>query len=396
MYKTKKSGHQFPLLHTRTILLAPVFALSITLAACGSSNNPDEIIPGQLAQAEPSQNTSSQTAPNQNAPNQAEPAENQTPASSQNAATAAAASPTNGTVAVDPQCAGEFRPEQITDLVLATGQSNLIGADTSVAATLDQFGKVIEFAEPDTPHPRVFAWTVDPFNDNAGLGWAVANLTQSWHDTSPGSGGIARNNLAFHFAKQVAKESSGCRVVGIVMVAEGGTGIAHWDEGATGWNEVVRQVGAALSAIGKTSIDGVLWHQGESDWIVDGSCFPDGFCTNGLADFYPQRLYSRIANPLIPNPVGDQALIDRLRRQSWFGDNRPFIAAETLRAPVNVHLVKLNTDDDFWTATVRGDAASGLEINPNDPFENHYSAEGLRQLGGRYATEYMKMKGLGG
>lgn len=383
MYITTENKRS-PLSHfIRTLLFAPVFALTTVLIACNSSDGPE------AEQNPSSQNTASQNTLGQDA--------GTPPAfSNESAAPAPAAELTNDSIADDPQCQSEYQPEQITDIVLATGQSNLIGADTTVAASLDQFGKVISFTEPDSPHARVFAWTVDPFSDNAGLGWEVARLTQSWHDTNPGSGGIARNNLAFHFAKQVATQASGCRVVGIVMVAEGGTGIEHWDEGAAGWNEVVRQVSAAVSAIGKTSIDGILWHQGESDWIADGSCFPGGNCVNGRPDFYPQRLYSRIADPSIPNQVGDQALIDRVRRQSWFGDSRPFIAAETLRAPVNVHLNKLNTDDDFWTATVRGDAASGLEINPADPFENHYSAEGLRQLGRRYASEYMKMKGLGG
>lgn len=289
-------------------------------------------------------------------------------------------------------CTGTPSPSDITDIILATGQSNLIGPDTTVAATLDQFGKVVEFQQPDQPHPYVFAWNVDPANNNAGVGWRIASLTQSWHKTNPGVGGIAHNNLAFHFAKQVANRASTCKVIGLVMMAEGGKGISYWDFGESGWNQVVSQVSNALEALGRTSIDGIIWHQGESDWIVDGTCYPGSACVNNAPDFYAQKLYSRIADPSIDNPYGNSALIDRLRRQSWFGDNKPFIAAETLQAPVNVHLRKLNTDDDYWTGTVRGDAASGLEFNNNDPFGNHYSASGLRILGGRYAIEYLRMK----
>ena len=294
----------------------------------------------------------------------------------------------------DPDCAGPYSANQITDLVLATGQSNLIGPDTEVAAIVDRFGQVLQFRNPDLPHPRVFAWTVDPNRNNAGQGWKVARLTQSWHDSNPGIGGTAHNNFAFHFAKQVARRASGCRVIGIVMVSEGGKGIAHWDEGASGWNQIERHLGEAMSAISKNSIDGMLWHQGESDWIVDGTCYPGDFCRNDLPDYYPQKLYSQIADPQINNPYGNTALIDRLQRLDWFGNNKPFIAAETLQAPVNVHLNKLNSDDNPWTACVRGDLASGLEPNILDPFNNHYSAEGLRQLGRRYAREYMSMKGL--
>lgn len=296
-------------------------------------------------------------------------------------------------LAADEQCPGNYGPEQITDLILATGQSNLIGPETEVAATLDRYGKVIEFEEPDLPHPRVFAWTVDPLN-NAGLGWSVAQLTQSWHDSAPGIAGLANNNFAFHFARQIAKQSAGCRVVGIVMVSEGGRGISHWDQDAAGWQQVVRQVFDAMGAIGRTSIDGILWHQGESDWIVDGTCYPGDSCNNNLPDFYAQKLYSAIAAPEIANPVGENALVDRLKRQSWFGEEKPFIAAETLRAPVNIHLNKLNSDNNYWTACIRGDLSSGLQPNPLDPYENHYSGEALRQLGRRYAREYMQMYGL--
>ncbi len=301
--------------------------------------------------------------------------------------------PNATTMASDARCEGTYQPDQITDLILATGQSNLIGPETEVAASFDGFGKVIEFYEPDLPHPRVFAWTVNS-RDNRGQGWKVAQLNQSWHDSAPGVAGLANNNFAFHFAKQLAQQSTGCRVVGIVMVSEGGHGISHWDQDAEGWQQVTTQVYAAMGAIGRTEIDGVLWHQGESDWIVDGTCYPGDSCNNGQPDFYARKLYSRIADPAVPNPVGTNALIDRLRRQSWFGENKPFIAAQTLRAPVNVHLNKLNDDGDNWTACVRGDLVSGLEANPLDPYENHYSGNALRQLGRRYAAEYLQMKKL--
>ncbi len=293
----------------------------------------------------------------------------------------------------DANCTGSYSPWDITDLILVTGQSNLTGADTTVSATLDRFGKVSEFHEPDNPHPRVFAWTVDSHNNNNGTGWQVASLTQSWHDNNPGVGGIAHNNFAFHFGKQVARQANGCKVVGFVMVSEGGRGIAHWDYDAPGWTEVVRHLNEAMSSIGRTSIDGILWHQGESDWIDDGTCYPDSVCNSNHQDFYPQKLYSKIADPNIANGVGQSALIDRLHRESWFGYGKPFIAGETVQAPVNVHLNKLNTDDDPWTACVRGDAASGLGLRDDDPFKNHYNAEGLREIGARYAAEYLSMKG---
>ena len=287
-------------------------------------------------------------------------------------------------------CVGPYTANDITDLLLVTGQSNVTGAETSVSATLDRWGKVTKFHSPDQPHPRVFAWTVTPRSNNAGAGWQVASLDQAWHDSAPGVGGIARNNFAFHFAKHVVT-SEKCRVVGFVMVSEGGKGISHWDYNATGWNEVVMAVTQALAAIGRSSLDGILWHQGESDWIVDGTCFNVPRCRNNQPDYYAQKLYSRIADQSIPNPVAGNALIDRLRRANWFGNGKPFIAGKTLKAPVNLHLDKLNTDNDRWTACVDSNKESGLGIRRDDPFQNHYDADGLRELGVLYANEYIQM-----
>ena len=290
---------------------------------------------------------------------------------------------------VQEQCGGDH-PNDITDLILVTGQSNVTGANTEVSATLDRWGRVSEFNGPDKPHSRVFAWTVDPHSGNAGAGWKVASLTQSWHDKNPGVGGVAHNNFAFHFAKKVAEKDS-CRVVGLIVVSEAGRGISHWDYSAPGWNEVVRQVNDAMSAIGRTSIDGILWHQGESDWIANGTCYKVERCQNNHPDYYAQKLYSRIADPSVPNHIGRFALIDRLRRADWFGSGKPFIAGETAKAPVNSVLNKLNTDNDRWTATINSDAASGIETRSDDIAGIHFSATGLRELGARYAYAYLNL-----
>lgn len=294
-------------------------------------------------------------------------------------------------IAVDSNsnCGGS-QPSDITDLILITGQSNVTGANTAVAAIHDQFGNVLQFNEPDTSHPRVFAWTVVPDTNNVGAGWQVASLAQTWHDKNPGVGGAAHNSFALHFGKSVANQDK-CKVVGLIVVAEPGRGISHWDNAAPGWNEVVSQVHDAMAAIGRTSIDGILWHQGESDWIVDGTCYGSETCQNNLPDYYPQKLYSRIADPLISNPIGNEALIDRLRKTEWFAESKPFIAGETARAPVNVHLNKLNTDNDRWTACINSDLESGIETLAKDVDRIHFSADGLREIGRRYAVAYLNM-----
>ncbi len=227
----------------------------------------------------------------------------------------------------------------ITDVVLVTGQSNALGADTSYDANID------------VPHPRAFAFTEE--------GWRVADLNQvwdlGWHprnfpDTDPS------NNFGFHFARKVAERRSD-RVVGFILVTAPGEGISHWDYESEFYVKIRERVVIALNELpSKATIDGVLWHQGETDWAD--------------SDFYTSKLNDVIRN---------------FRGESWFGDRRPFICGETVEAPVNNRLTALNTDGDIWTGCVTSDAApvflDGL----------HFSAEGLRIMGTRYATQYLQM-----
>ena len=235
--------------------------------------------------------------------------------------------------------AGAVDAAAITEVVLVTGQSNALGADTSFDAGID------------VPHPRAFAFTED--------GWRVADLNQvwdlGWHprnfpDTDPS------NNFGFHFARKVAERRPD-RVIGFILVTAPGEGISHWDYESEFYVKIRDKVVVALNELpSKATIDGVLWHQGETDWTD--------------SDFYTAKL-----NDLIRN----------FRGESWFGDDRPFICGETVAAPVNNRLMALNTDGDIWTGCVASDGA------PTFLDGLHFSAEGLRIIGTRYATQYLQM-----
>jgi len=227
----------------------------------------------------------------------------------------------------------------ITDVVLVTGQSNALGADTSYDASID------------VPHPRAFAFTEE--------GWRVADLNQvwdlGWHprnfpDTDPS------NNFGFHFARKVAERRPE-RVVGFILVTAPGEGISSWDYESGLYVKIRNRVVIALNELpSKSTIDGILWHQGETDWAD--------------TDYYTSKLNDVIRN---------------FRGESWFGDGRPFICGETVEAPVNNRLMALNTDGDSWTGCVTSD---GL---PTFLDGLHFSAEGLRIIGTRYATQYLQM-----
>lgn len=247
-------------------------------------------------------------------------------------------------------------PESITDLVLVTGQSNALGTQTSFDSALDQ------------PVDRLYAFT-----DN---GWQLASLRQvwdlGWHPRTD-MGTDPHNNFGFHFGKNVVAVDNR-RVVGIVLVTAPGEGISHWDSQGYFYNKLRNKALAALGGLPhKSRFDAVLWHQGETDWSADGSLDPDLESTGVANDYYSQKLWQ---------------LIDNFRKDSWFGDNRPFICGETAQSPVNARLNALNRDADPWTACV---SARGLTTY--DAAQVHFNSIALRQLGANYANQYLNMEG---
>lgn len=270
-------------------------------------------------------------------------------------------------VAIDSsQSSGVISISDVTDVVLVTGQSNVLGSNTSYNSELDQ------------PNPQVFAFT--------NSGWAVADLTQRWDRFQhPGiqvqtvKGGQPNNSFAFHFGKNVVSSDSS-KVVAFIVVPDPGKGIATWDKGSATYNLVSDKVRRALAAIPhKNTVDLILWHQGENDWHYEGTIDKNatGFSTTNS---YEYTSYYKIKL---------DSLISNFRNESWGQWNTPFICGETRRATgVNRRLMALNENADRYSACV---PATDLPKRQNDPNGSHFSAEGLRSLGGRYADAYLRM-----
>ncbi|MEM7257517.1 MAG: sialate O-acetylesterase [Pseudomonadota bacterium] len=250
-----------------------------------------------------------------------------------------------------------YLPEDITDLILVTGQSNTLGSNSTVDATLDH------------GHPRVFAYTSN--------GWERAELYQRWDNGAhPGSGSeedfqYSHNNFALHFGKTLAALDP-TAVVGFVLVSEPGEGIAHWAPGNTGMLRVQQKTLQAINELPhKSAIDGVLWHQGETDWQLEGTSDPD-ITQPAPVDYYPARL---------------AALINNLRLEPWLSADKPFICGETINATgVNTHLMALNADDDPHTGCVEGAGLPSITESGN-----HFNAQALRSIGARYARQYLDL-----
>lgn len=245
-------------------------------------------------------------------------------------------------------------PSEITDLILITGQSNTLGNNTTVDYSLD------------SPHPRVLAYTNE--------GWQMAELYQHWDDGGhPGIGDRSaldkiHNNFALHFGKRLAALDENI-VVGIVLVAEPGMGIRNWSAGAPGMLRVEQKALTAINSLPhKSKLDGILWHQGETDWQFNGTS--DALAKQPAAnDYYPARF---------------AAMLENLRLKNWFDRDTPFICGETIKGfGVNKHLNFLNNDDDNNTACVEAEGLPSIEKGGN-----HFNASALRTLGQRYADRY--------
>ena len=173
---------------------------------------------------------------------------------------------------------------EITDLILVTGQSNVRGSQTGYDPSLDSIDL------------RVFAYTD---SDD----WEVADLHQAWDVDGwhPGNGSQTDssrspyNNFAFHFAKTVV-ENDPSRVVGLVIASAPGEGIQHWDANSPFSQTVESKVLAALSAQGvKSQIDGIIWHQGETDWQFNGTSDVDATdAERSDPIYYPTKLNALI------------------------------------------------------------------------------------------------------
>jgi hypothetical protein len=230
-------------------------------------------------------------------------------------------------------------PASITDLVLVTGQSNALGAGTAFDWSLDR------------GHSQVYAFTDS--------GWRIADLRQvwdlGWHPrTNPGTD--PHNNFALHFGKRLVQRDPS-RVVGFVLASAPGQPISHWSYNSDFYNSIRAKVSRAINQLPhKSQLDGILFHQGESDGADSNS--------------YGQDLRN---------------LIHNLRSEPWFDYGRPFICGETARLPVNNQLNSLNRDTDPYTGCVQ---ASNLPVHLD---EQHFTASALRALGARYADRYLSI-----
>ena len=236
-------------------------------------------------------------------------------------------------------------PREQFRLFLLVGQSNMAGRGEVTAA--------------DTvPDPRVLMWSKDG-------AWVPA--VDPMHFDKPAAGvGLGRS-----FAATLADADPNV-TIGLIPAAVGGSPIDAWTPGAFyeptashPWDDALRRARAALDA---GTLDGILWHQGESD------------ATATLAPTYATKLH---------------ALIARWRAELQAPDV-PFLAGQLGRFdghPWDAFRVQVDRAHRELPGTVAHTAFIGAEGLTHNGDGVHFDAESYRELGRRYADAWLALRG---
>ena len=157
------------------------------------------------------------------------------------------------------------------------------------------------------------------------------------------------------------------RQIGLIPCADGGTDIKQWVRGTLLYEHAVMMAKLAMRT---SSLDGILWHQGESD------CSPDKYpCYESLLTEMIHDMRSDLNLPEIPFIVG--ALGNYLPDCTY---DKTLINY----THINAALQKIaNTIPHVLCVS-----ANGLTSNPD---YLHFNAKSLREFGRRYYIAYQSI-----
>jgi len=243
-----------------------------------------------------------------------------------------------GILPLNASCARNITPQDITDIIVLTGQSNALATHSRYESNNHK----------DMSDHRVFAYTDDK-------GWQMAMLRQYWYRAWPigWEDSPTRNNALLHAAKEIVRQEPS-RVVGIILVAEGNRKIELWQEQQEMDIKLDQHVTKALALLDGKKVNVVLWMQGEA---------------NTKLGEYTKNL---------------NVLIARLRTKPWASDNMHFICSETKNSWVNPALMALELNQDPLTACVK---ASDLKTDDNI----HFTSDSIRAIGVRFGDKYLEV-----
>ncbi len=218
-------------------------------------------------------------------------------------------------------------------VVVAAGQSNMLGSGTGGDMTLD---------------PNVIAYD-----------WVNDQLVPAAYDAPPAGGegvrtGTAlRNNIFYPYANEISQEMG--QPVLVIAHPVSGTQIDTWlvSGDGTNWDALALDIDEALGMIDQSSVDSFIWLQGEGD--------------------YPM--------PTAEYQAAVVELIEQIRGMPWASEELPILIGELSREGVNaaqnVALQALEVENtDPFVAFV-----SSAGLNSDDPDGVHFNGESLFEYG---------------
>lgn len=239
---------------------------------------------------------------------------------------------------------GQLPPKEQFHLFLLVGQSNMAGRGA------------VELQDK-APLPRVLML-------NQAGEWVPA--VDPMHFDKPASVGVG---LGRTFAAIVAEATPGV-TIGLIPCAVGGSPIDTWKPGAIHtdtrtppWDDTMKRARAALPA---GTLKAILWHQGESD------------AKAGLATAYEPKVLDLVA---------------RFRRE-LNAPTVPFIAGAIGRfdgAPWNEFQIQVDRAYRTLVERVPHTAYVSSEGLKDKGDKVHFDTPSYRELGRRYAAEYLKL-----
>ncbi len=142
----------------------------------------------------------------------------------------------------------------------------------------------------------------------------------------------------------------------------------NWNKNDPQYNDMIERINFVLSEFPNSHLDGILWHQGESDTgNVDFQINLDQFITD---------VREEINQPNLPFVLGGMVPF-------WVNQEEKRMVIDSIirHTPERIHNIGF-ADPSFPTEIIKPD-------NAFDPI--HYDASGQRQLGIRYFQAYIKL-----
>ena len=143
----------------------------------------------------------------------------------------------------------------------------------------------------------------------------------------------------------------------------------HWNKGDKYYEDAIERTKFILSHYRKSKLIAILWHQGESDeQNLDYQIDLDNFISNIKTDLISQK------TPLI------------------LGGMVPFWVKQNTKRIAIQNIIKSTPNRLTNTGYANPEFPFIIEKSDNSINSIHYNAKGLRELGQRYFTEYLKLK----